>query len=257
MEKDNLGDWRIQAVTCLAKDVPAAYPGGPSHKAGTPVYLTTKVEDDSHKTIGYFHTPSPSALALGIANESAQRARRLWPTIASQVVVTPTGLGLSVVPENLPHLYDYFQLCMTVTVFCFQALEAFCNYAIATKLSGTYNLKRNRGHIKADAHTLQRRASTEEKLAEILPAILSVSSPRETHLWAQFQKLKEVRDATVHIKRSRGPNQIFDEHKLFSRFFQETIDEYLDNTIQIISHFIPSTGEFRWFSLAVEKINTK
>jgi len=32
MKDDGFGDWRIQAVTTLAKDVPAAYPGGPSIK---------------------------------------------------------------------------------------------------------------------------------------------------------------------------------------------------------------------------------
>ena len=40
------GDWRIKAVVTPAKDVPAAYPGGPSYKAGDSVsvgsiYLTS------------------------------------------------------------------------------------------------------------------------------------------------------------------------------------------------------------------------
>ena len=69
-----------------------------------------------------------------------------------------------------------------------------------------------------------------------------------------FQKLKAVRDATVHIKRRSGPTQVFDEHKLFSRFFQEPVDENLAITIRLLSHFIPSAGEFRWFDLAKSKI---
>ena len=66
MKDDGFGDWRIQAVTTLAQDVPAAYPGGPSHKAGAPVYLVSAAKNDEHNSIG-FVTPNHPALALNIA----------------------------------------------------------------------------------------------------------------------------------------------------------------------------------------------
>jgi len=44
MPDDDIGDWRIEAAATLAKDVPAAYPGGPSHKAGAHVYLSHVVK---------------------------------------------------------------------------------------------------------------------------------------------------------------------------------------------------------------------
>lgn len=41
---NDLGYWRIAGATRLTADVPAAFPGGPSHKACTPVYQTTHIE---------------------------------------------------------------------------------------------------------------------------------------------------------------------------------------------------------------------
>ena len=41
MESDDFGDWRIAVVTTLTSDITAAFPGGPSHKVGTPVYVSS------------------------------------------------------------------------------------------------------------------------------------------------------------------------------------------------------------------------
>ena len=46
--QDGLGDWRIALATRLVKDVPAAYPGGPSHKAGAPVYVSSLTKHSRH-----------------------------------------------------------------------------------------------------------------------------------------------------------------------------------------------------------------
>ena len=53
VQKDEFGDWRIAAVTTLAQDVPAAFPGGPAHKAGAPVYLSSFTKHPKHNVIGF------------------------------------------------------------------------------------------------------------------------------------------------------------------------------------------------------------
>ena len=70
---DGLGDWRHWAVTTLAEDMPAAYPGGPSHKAGAPLYLSMDARNPKGERVG-FTMPSPTALALSISIQSAKRA---------------------------------------------------------------------------------------------------------------------------------------------------------------------------------------
>ena len=73
VEQDGLGDWRIQAASRLKNDLPAAYPGGLSHKAGSIVLLTTTVATAQHLNLG-FTTPSAAALALSAGLRSAERA---------------------------------------------------------------------------------------------------------------------------------------------------------------------------------------
>jgi len=249
MRDDGFGDWRIQVVTTITKDVPAAYPGGPSHKAGAPVYLVTPALDATGRMVS-FTTPSPVAMALSIAHEAARQARKLRPTIAFTDVVTPRGPGRNVATENLPHLYDYFQYCMITVTFCFQAIEAFCNQSIADKLTGTFKLKRKKGHIGANAEKLQRIASTEEKLGDVVPLILGVSSPKGTAVWDEFLSLKHARGSTVHLKRDEVQPKGLGRHSLFHEFFNQEVDRYVRATLNIIQLLLDPAKPPRWFVLA-------
>lgn len=76
---DGLGDWRIAAVARLAQDLPAAFPGGPSHKAGAPVYQTELVPTSKGEPLGFL-TPSATAMALSIALGASRSAKRLFET---------------------------------------------------------------------------------------------------------------------------------------------------------------------------------
>jgi hypothetical protein len=133
VEQDGLGDWRLQAVTRLAADMPAAYPGGPSHKAGAPVYLVTSTEMAGHPNLN-FRTPSATALALNSAFRSSERAALLWPQIGFDAVQTLRGLSTSIRLMDMPVLFDYFEECLASASASFQAIEAFANETIARYL---------------------------------------------------------------------------------------------------------------------------
>lgn len=253
MKNDELGDWRIQAATRLAKDLPPAYSGGPSHKAGAPVYLTTVTRDSTGENIGFI-TPSPIALALNIAASAGKRAMNLRRTLAFKNVATPDGLGKSVAHENIPHLFNYFEQCMITTTFSFQALETFCNDIIASKLSGTYRLRRRNKSIEVSSDELQRIASTEEKLAIVLPDILELKSPKGRKVWQNFQELKEVRDATIHLKSYDAYNKDIDKESLFYQFFRLEVDKFPKFAFELIEYFIIPQQSPRWFELAREQI---
>jgi len=140
---DGLGDWRIQAATTLAKDVPPAYAGGPSHKAGTPVHLTTSTRDPKNRPVG-FVTPSATALALSIAMKSGEEAKELFTELKFDDVLTPHGKGKNINYKDVEPLYDYFEYCMIAVTFSFQALETFSNHTIANELKGTFSLQRRK-----------------------------------------------------------------------------------------------------------------
>lgn len=197
IERDGLGDWRIQAAARIVADVPAAYPGGPSHKAGSVLSQTTMAVTAQHPNLG-FVTPSAAALALSASFRSADRAASLWNQVRYQKVVTPNGPGSGV--SNIVVLFDYFEEALAAANSSFQAIEAYSNATIARLLTGTMTVQRRDGAKQMTAEDIERYVSTSEKIATILPMLLSAPSIKGGGEWQLFEKLKEVRDASTHFK---------------------------------------------------------
>lgn len=255
MKDDGLGDWRVQAATKLAKNLPAAYSGGPSHEVGSPVYYTTLTKDSKGNYIGFI-TPSPPALALSIAANGAKRAKGLRESLALKHAVTPYGSGWSVANENIVHLFDYFEQCMVTVTFSFQALETFCNDVIANNLSGTFELQRSNKLLHVSSDELQKLASTEEKLASVVPTILGLESPKGNKVWQRFKELKDVRDSTIHLKSSETYSQgNIDHESLFYQFFRLKVEEFPRVALEMISCFIKPEQPPRWFELARDQVS--
>jgi hypothetical protein len=197
VESDGLGDWRLGAVTRLASDLPAAYPGGPSHKAGATVALVMRASGREHKNF-FFPTPNSAALAFDEAFRAAERAAESWEQIEMRQVVTPEGPGVAVM--NAPVLWNFFTGCVASVAFSFQAIETFSNQTIVDNLKDTMTLQRRRGSEVLNAKGIERRVSTEEKLATVLPRVLNITSIKGTVVWERFQLLKKTRDAAIHWK---------------------------------------------------------
>ena len=142
---------RIPFIVRVKDDVAPAYPGGPSHKAGSVLCLTTLTRDSKGNLIDFL-TPSPIALALSIAIKASKRAIKLRQTIAFVDVVNPHGPAK--MTTKVSTLFDYFECCMVVVTFSFQALEVFCNDMIAKKFKGTYKLQRKKKVIEVSANEL-------------------------------------------------------------------------------------------------------
>lgn len=256
VDDDNLGDWRMQAATTLAKDAPAVYRGGPSHKAGAPIYLTTMTRNKNGTTIGFI-TPSPVALALNIAIKAASQSIILKDTIKFGNVLTPLGRGEAVSNESISDLYDYFESCMVSVSFSFQALEAFANEQIANRLIGTFKLKRKDKTLDVSSEELQRIATTEEKMSQVLPAILNKESPRGKKAWHQFIKLKRIRDTTIHLKEHEAYNRgNIDRESLFYQFFNQKISDYPRYAFEIIDFFSTPDQLPRWLAKLKEELDT-
>jgi|SRR5271166_4246361 len=246
MNNDNFGDWRIEAVTTIVQDVPAAYPGGPSHRAGTPVYKASVTKHAEYNTIG-FVTPSPIALALNTAARNAFLAQELRRELILRDVVTPWGAGKSVANENLPHLYDFFESCMIAVISSFQSLEMFSNVEISRHPERKFQLKRKRAGLILSAGDLERKGSTDEKIGDILPELLGIQSPRGNALWEEYLELKKARDATVHLKaRDMYTGKDIDSESLFFQFFQRDASEHPRTAFKIIEYFHRGRELPRW-----------
>jgi len=257
MEDDGLGDWRIRAVSRLAKGFTS--PEGHVYKAGSPVTLVTITEIGKGQVLS-FTTPSPPALALSIAIRAARRANELRKRLVFTEKVESYPL-FHKKPEverlitNDRALYDFFEECMIAVAFSFQALETFSNTLIAEEVKRTYLLKRRKEELELSADELQRKASTEEKLGTVLPEILSMESPKGKEVWQSFKQLKRIRDMTTHMKAHDAHSGVnVHRETIFYKFLHDKIEEFPVTAINIIAYFFKDGQLPRWLMLAREKI---
>ena len=97
---------------------------------------------------------------------------------------------------------------------------------------------------------LERRLSTEDKLCQVLPRVMNVATPKGKRPWEAFMKLKEARDAAVHLK--HGDQQTVDKESLFFQFLSGRYMRYPEASIEMIRWFV-SGNEPRWL-MSITKV---
>jgi hypothetical protein len=85
----------------------------------------------------------------------------------------------------------------------------------------------------------ERELSTEEKLGQMLPTIFGVNSTRGNRAWQSFKKLKQGRDAAVHLKSHDiyTRNNIDRESLFFYYYLNNDARDYPAAAIKVMSHF--------------------
>jgi hypothetical protein len=258
---NTLGDWRLLLVTRLAKDQPAAFPGGPTHKAGTPVHLATATRGIGNQPIG-FVTPSSTALALNIAMKASLQAMELYQQISFDDVLTPEGPGKSVGYKNAETLFDFFELCMTTVTFSFQALETFSNWIIAERIQEIFTIRRDKKDETFSIDEIERKLSTEEKLHLVLPRLFRIQSPKGRKCWGNFKELKHARDSIIHLKSTdQYPNRsvlgAIDKDSLYFVFLNNRMTVFPKAAIAIIHYFFSDSKEMpRWLEHTKNRFST-
>lgn len=260
MKDDGLGDWRIRAVTRLAKrSVPRE---GHAYEAGSSVTLATVTEVGEGQVLS-FTTPSPPALALSVAIRAAHSAKELRKKVAftEKVESYPISHDKSKLEQlitlitNDTSLYDFFEECMVTLIFSFQALETFSNTIIAEKLEYTYLLKRRKENLELTAEELQREASTEEKVGTILPKILYIEGPKGKKVWQSFKQLKKARDTTIHMKALDAySGRNIDKETFFYNLLHAEPKGFPRAAIDMMAFFSKDGGLPRWLVSARDKL---
>lgn len=148
-------------------------------------------------------------------------------------------------PEDHRPLFDFFERSMAHIVFSFTAVEAFANEVIprdfrhCVKRDGKDDLM-----AKAD---IERRVNLDEKLHVILPAALSVASPKGKKVWEKYRALKKIRDRLVHLKsidlKPSGPNV----ETIWGTMLKTHGHAWCDDAHAVIGYFKPAVENRRWF----------
>src|SRR5262249_40364648 len=200
-----------------------------------------------------FITPSPAALALGIAIAAGRAAVQARQRVS---FVLPEGARLKrPVDDRLEPLFEYFEQSMIASVLVYQCLEAYSNHVISNVITESMSLKRRGKSTQMTAKELERCASTDEKLAIVLPRALGVASPKGTKVWQDYRRLKDVRDSTVHLKADdqyiRGRP---DKESLYYRFLNASPMDFVLTAMAMVRHFCAASPE-RWLQSAERQLS--
>lgn len=244
-------DWRLLFETTLAADVPAAYPGGPEHKAGARVVVTTVGPCRRAAPLG-FVTPSTSALALSAAIRAAETADELRRSLRYTPTISPSGPVESVTDETISHLYDFFEHAYVAIVFSYQAVEAFSNEEIQRVVTTPQRLVLRGTWEELDADACERRLSTEQKISVLLPGLLGIARPTKTKWWPDFNGLGRLRDATIHLKaRHAYPRADPPEASFFHELLAvDSVGTYPKIGISAIEHLHEGRDRPAWLEAA-------
>jgi hypothetical protein len=196
-------DWRMRFSTTLAADVPAAFAGGPSHKAGAPVILVTVGPGTRGKSIA-FATPSSPALFLSAAMRAANLADGFRASVRFHDQLSPDGPAQGVSDGSTESLYDFFEQAVAAVVFSYQAIEAFANEEVQRLVTKPMTLDLRGRLEQCDADAIERWASTEQKLIDVLPSAMKVRPAKKSTWWSSFKALARIRNDTVHLKAARA-----------------------------------------------------
>lgn len=186
-------DWRLQTFTYLAEDWVSPWSGVMSPK-GTRITVSSIISLTKKKQLTI---PLPNASAL-LLNSSA------LAFIAARKIRDRSGIDKTLHHEvNFPSdedAFDYVEKMIESIVLAFTALEAFVNETIP---SDYFYARHHRSDVVLEAaskQTIERHTSLDEKLTNVLPEILSCTSPKGGRCWHGYKQLKNARDRIIHMK---------------------------------------------------------
>jgi hypothetical protein len=242
---DEAIDWRASVVTTLTEDWRSPWTGF-VHEAGALVARTTVGRDRDGSPL-QFITPSPEAVSLDLAYASAHRCKGLRDTVLIQDAPLHGHTPRSVRDDTLPMLYDYLAQAMVTVAFAYQALEAFANRVVGTATAETFEVDMREGRRTLTREEAQRWLSTDRKLAELLPGIHAVRSPKGRRPWKGFRELARLRDDLLHLKDHHADPRGKDQ-SVFHRLLADGVGHHPTSAVAMIAWFYSTGNEAapRW-----------
>ena len=230
-------DWRIQFATTTVSDIPPAFPGGPSHPAGSTLLVASIVTPADGRPIG-FPAPSAAALALSIAAKASRTALSQRQLLRFGAGLAPSGAIINLDQSTTGQLFDYFEQCLVATAFSIQALESYSNYKIAETATGALTIEKRGRKVSLSPAQAERELSTDEKLGRTLPELLGLASPKGSAVWEAYVHRRRLRDAAVHFKSYHQwtSSDQFDDSP-YSWFMQHTPLDIPVPAIKLLRHF--------------------
>ena len=230
--------------TTLAEDVPPGPQGQPAHKKGAEVVISSVLDS---KNLGRFGmvTPNPVFFYLNYAEQNIKEGQELLKRINlsnkewRMFGPTDTNPSDKFRDLNKDQLYSYFQKAITVPIFLFTAIEAFANQLIPNHYVYHQRSKLFLWRIQKRVSKLEieRKFSTDKKLTAVLFE-LKGKQIKTTSLWAQYRKLKNLRDELIHLK-TREKQSVVAYNALLQELIDVNFISLFEATKKIMEYYIP------------------
>lgn len=228
-------DWRLQAITTLAKKFKSPF-SGTTHPVGQTVKAITQLKRDSK--IIFFGIPSASALFLSLSNRLGKEAKEEL----KKPIFKPLPNKTQTYFVKDQEIFNIYENLMATVVFAFTALEAFANEAIPKNYVYTFKIKKDRKYCieKYNKSQIERFISLDIKLSKILPHIFKINSPKGTNIWKKYTELKTIRDRIIHLKdmdrENFRPDQPFPD-SIWNQLLKKEIPNMALTAREIIKYF--------------------
>lgn len=241
-------DWRLQAISTLAKDFTSPWTGT-KHPKGTAIAATSILMIGKDRVA--FKSGNFPALFLDFAY-------KLWADTVTEIekreflVQNPrrTDPNSHYVKDEKT-FFDLLEKRMAAVVFAYSAIEAFSNQTIPDQF--VYQPKKTQGKYmgKYDKEGIERYVLLDTKLGDILPEILNLKSPRGTKIWASYLLVKGLRDSIIHLKSSRKKDStVSQEISLVEKLLQPDLPNVAVVAREVIGYFLDgSNNQPRWYKI--------
>jgi hypothetical protein len=181
MIKPNQIDWRSNFVVEVPENKNI---NGRNICKGQAAYRTTSTIQDTIEIT--FPEPSATAFFLSIAKKSFDNAQQLY-----KHAIKPNY------QDDYTQLFDFLEYSISSVNFSFNALESYANNRIIEDTF--YEKKLKSGVYGALSSEKIEWLSLDEKLGDVLPQQLKISTPKGTQIWEYYIKLRKLRNKIVHI----------------------------------------------------------
>jgi len=201
----------------------------------------------------FFTKPNNISLFVSIAHKELQNAKKLFEDFITIKLSEESPIEFK--ENENSKLYDYFERIQTAIISIYTAVEALSNVAIPTD----FKLEKiNTKKVKEiwDKESIERWLPTSEKLADIVPDILKVESPKKLQLWTNFKKLEEIRNDIIHQKTTTE-----DSKKVDTLFLRKLLDKNIFNIAEsgfaIIQYYCLKDKSHSFFPFGFGEVEIK
>lgn len=188
-----------------------------------------------------FGLPSTPALFLSLAYKAFTAYRDV--DVRELFDTHPQGVW----PDNQSPLFNFCEQFAAHVVFAFTALESVANEIIPKEHSYTTVDGKTGQEVTYSRDEIERYVSLDEKLLQVLPSALDVSSPKGLHIWRDYKKLKKLRNRIIHLKmtdrQSTGP----EIETVWGDMLRNSKIPFCDNTHKLMGHFGSTVTNRRWY----------